>query len=158
MQASLSGWHSGFIFLLRLRSAGGPISSKHHRVSTEGIRRVFEESGPQGYTKELQLPDTVKLFVKTIIPIERAFICMDSVDVLLPEKRAKLLDALDQISREVPNTRIFFTAMPHIRPEIETDFKDRPDNKRIELDPPDSIGRHVSWKIYENTLLQIDYG
>ena len=116
----------------------------------EGIRRAFEESG-QGYTKGLQLPDMVRLFIKTIIPIERVYICMDSVDELLPEERSKLLDALGQISREVPNTRLFFTAMPHIRPEIEKHFKDRPDNKRIELSPLDSYGRPGSWKIYENT-------
>jgi len=114
----------------------------------EGIRSAFEESG-QGYRKGLQLLDMVKLFIKTIIPVERAYICIDSMDEILPEERSKFLDALGQISQEVPNTRLFFTAMPHIRPEIQKHFKDGPESKSIKLDPLD-IGRHISWKLYDN--------
>ena len=89
-------------------------------VIPDGVHSLFEDSeSRKGCRKGLQLPEMVKLFIKTIIPIERAYICIDAVDDLLPQNRSEFLDALRQIIREVPNTRLFLTGRPHIREEIE---------------------------------------
>ena len=110
-----------------------------------GIRSAFNESG-EGCRKALRLSEMVKLFIKTIIPIERAYICIDAVEKLLPEERAKFLDALGQISRLAPNTRLFLTATPHIRGEIEKNFEDGAYSKIVEIDQGD-IARDISQKI-----------
>ena len=111
----------------------------------EGIRSAFDKSG-QGYRKGLQLSEMVELFIKTIIPIERAYICIDAVDEVLPEERAKFLDALGRISRQAPNTRLFLTAMPHIHGEIEKYFEDGEYSKIVEIDQGD-IARDISQKM-----------
>jgi len=111
----------------------------------EGIRKAFDESG-QGNRKGLPLPEMVKLFIKTIIPLERAYICIDAVDELLPEERAKFLDALGQISRQAPNMRVFLTAMPKVRGEIEKHFVDGAYSKIVEIDQGD-IARDISRKM-----------
>jgi len=111
----------------------------------EGIRNAFDESG-QGNRKGLLLREMVKLFIKTMIPMERAYICIDAVDELLPEERAKFLDALGQISRQAPNTRLFLTAMPKIRGEIEKHFVDGAYSKIVEIDQGD-IARDISRNI-----------
>ena len=111
----------------------------------KGIRSAFGESG-QGYRKGLELSEMVKLFIKTIIPIERVYICIDAVDELVPEERTKFLDALGRISRQAPNTRLFLTAMPHIRGEIEEHFEDGAYSKIVEIYQGD-IARDISRKI-----------
>ena len=113
----------------------------------KGIHCAFDESGKD--RKALQLSEMVKLFIKTINPIERAYICIDSVDELLPEEQAKFLDALGQISRQAPNTRLFLTATPHIRGEIEKNFEDGAYSKIVEIEQ-DDIARGISRKIDDN--------
>ena len=117
------------------------------RIS-EGISCEFEESR-RGYRKGLQLPDMVKLFVKTIIPTKRAYICVDAADELPPEDRSRLLDALGQIAREVPNTRLFLTGGTHIRGEIEKHFMNGAYNINIETDQRD-VAKHISQKMDTN--------
>ena len=114
----------------------------------EGLSSEFEETR-QGFRKGLQLPDMVKLFAKTIIPAERAYICVDAVDELLPEDRSRLLDALGRIAREVPNTRLFLTGRTHIRGEIEKHFMNGTYNINIETDQRD-VAKQVSRKMDTN--------
>jgi len=82
------------------------------------IRRAFNESKERG-GKGLQLPDMIQLFVEAIGFIRRAYICVDAVDVLLPEVRSELLHALQRIIQEAPNARLFLTTRPHIGPEFD---------------------------------------
>jgi len=114
----------------------------------EGIRSASEEFR-QTYGKGLQLPDMVKLFVKTIIPVERAYICIDAADELLPEDRSKLLGALGQIARDAPNTRLFLTGRTNIRGEIEKHFMNGAYNINIETDQGD-VARQISRKMDTN--------
>ena len=109
------------------------------------IHSAFEESR-QGGGKGLQLPDMVELFVKTIIPIERAYICIDAADELLPQDLSGLLDALGQIIREVPNTRLFLTGRPQICREVEKHLKEGAYSINIMVDQGD-IARHLSRKM-----------
>jgi len=85
------------------------------------IRRVFNESKKRS-GKSLQLTDMIQLFVQAISSIRRAYICVDAVDVLLPEDRSELLRALQRIIQEAPNARLFLTTRPHIRPEFVKHF------------------------------------
>ena len=111
----------------------------------KGICTAFDKSG-EGYRKGIQISEMVKLFIKTIIPIERAYICIDAVDELLPEERAKFHYALGHISRQAPNTRLFHTAPPHIRGEIEMSLENGAYSKIVEIDQGD-IARDISQKI-----------
>jgi len=56
--------------------------------------------------------------IQTTSSKERTFICIDALDECVPEHRAKVLDSLNQILQRSPDTRIFVTGRPHIRPEI----------------------------------------
>ena len=112
------------------------------------IHSAFEGSRQRG-GKGLQLPDMVELFVKSIIPIERAYICIDAADELLPQARSEFLNALGQIIREVPNTRLFLTGRPHIRGEIEKGLMKGAYSIKIVVDQGD-IARHLSQKMDDN--------
>ena len=57
------------------------------------IQNAFEDS-KQGGGKSLRLPDMLKLFIKTINPIELVYICFDAVDELQPQDRSEFLRAL----------------------------------------------------------------
>lgn len=81
------------------------------------IRGAFEESRERG-GKGLRLPDMLKLFVKTISPVGRVYICVDGVDELLPQDRSEFLRMLRQLIQEAPNTRLFLTGRPYIRMEL----------------------------------------
>ena len=74
----------------------------------DGIKNAFENS-KQGGGKGLRLPEMVGLFVKTIGPLGRVYICVDAMDELVPQHRSELLRALRQITQEGPNTRLFLT-------------------------------------------------
>jgi len=114
----------------------------------EGIHSAFEKSR-QGGGRGLELPDMMELFIKTIILIERAYICIDAADELLPQARSELLDALGQIIREAPNTRLFLTGRPHIRREIEKHLVQDAYSINVVVDQGD-IARHLSRKMDDN--------
>ena len=120
----------------------------------EGINSAFEESRQRG-GKRLQLPDIVELFVKTISSIERAYICIDAADELLPQDRSEFLNALGQIIREVPNTRLFLTGRPHIRGEIEKGLMEGAYSINIVVDQGD-IARHLSRKMDDENAQDTD--
>ena len=82
------------------------------------IRNAFEES-KKGGGKGLRLPEMLGLFVKTIVSLERVYICVDAMDELVPQHRSEFLRALRQITQESPNTRLFLTGRPHIRMELD---------------------------------------
>ena len=84
----------------------------------DGIKNAFENS-KQGGGKGLRLPEMVGLFVKTIGPLGRVYICVDAMDELVPQHRSEFLRALRQITQEGPNTRLFLTGRPHIRVELD---------------------------------------
>jgi len=108
----------------------------------QAIRSAFEESG-QGYRRRLQLPKMVKLFIKTIMAVERAYIIIDAVDELPSEDRSQLLGALGQISREASNTRLCLTGRRHICNEIEKHFTDGAYSINLETNRGD-IAKHIN--------------
>ena len=68
--------------------------------------------------RRLQVPDIVKMF-PTVSSLQPTFICVDAIDECIPKHRMEVLDALGQILRGSPSTRIFMTGRPHIRSMIE---------------------------------------
>ena len=64
-----------------------------------------------------KLADMVKMIQATSSK-KRTFICIDALDECAAGYRAKILDSLNQILKKSPETRIFVTGRPHIRPEI----------------------------------------
>jgi len=111
------------------------------------IRHVFELK--QGSRQALRLPDMLKLFVKTVWPIELVYICFDAVDELLPENRSDLLRALRQIIRDAPNIRLFLTGRPHIRGELDRYLTKGAYTIQIAADRGD-IARYVSRKMEDD--------
>ena len=86
--------------------------------AVDEIKYAFEKSR-RGGGKSLRLPEMQKLFVKTIAPLERVYICADAMDELVPQHRSEFLRTLRQIIQEAPKTRLFLTGRPHICGELE---------------------------------------
>jgi len=68
--------------------------------------------------RRLQLPDIVEMWV-AVTSLRPAFVCADALDECIPRHRLEILDALGQILRGSPNTRIFMTGRSHIRGVVE---------------------------------------
>ena len=87
----------------------------------------FPEAVVQGFRNEkkviggrgLHVPGILKMFKQTIAATKRTFICVDALDECVPEHRMIVLESLGQILRGSPNIRIFITARPHVRGEVE---------------------------------------
>ena len=86
-------------------------------ISTE-ISRAYRDQKKAIGGRGFRLSDSVKMLQITSSK-EPKFICIDVLDECVPEHRVKLLDSLNQILQESPDTRIFMTRRPHIRLEIE---------------------------------------
>jgi len=68
-----------------------------------------------------QLPDLVKMLA-VVTSLQPTFICIDALDECVPRNRLEVLDALGQILRGSPNTRIFMTGRSHIRGAVEREL------------------------------------
>ena len=99
--------------LKQLVSRGGIL--QHIR---EAFRKAKREFGGRG----LLLPDMVEILKKSITSLPRLFICIDAVDECTPKHRRDILDAMQEIVRVSPNTRVFLTGRPHINDEIVKHF------------------------------------
>ena len=84
----------------------------------EEVTRVFEKEKTVIGGRGAQLSDIVKM-LQTITSSPRTFICIDALDECAAVHRIKLLNSLQQILEASPRTRIFITARPHVRTEIE---------------------------------------
>ena len=82
------------------------------------IQIAFKEPKRRG-SQGPQLPDMLQMLVKAISSIDRVYICVDAVDELLPQGQLVFLGALQQILQDAPNTRLFLTARPHARVELD---------------------------------------
>ena len=83
------------------------------------IKSAFDES-KQGGGQGLRLPEMLKLFIKVIASIEVVYLCVDAVDEVLQQYRPEFLRAFQQILQDAPNVRLFLTARPYIRGELDS--------------------------------------
>ena len=70
----------------------------------------------------MQLLDLVEILKATIASLPEVFICIDGLDECLPNNRREILEALRDIIRASPTTRVFLSGRPHIRDEVKKYF------------------------------------
>ena len=117
------------------------------RIPNE-IQSAFEESKREG-GEGLQLPDMVKLFVKVTGYMKGVYLCVDTVDEVLPQHRLEFLRALQQILRDAPNVRLFLTGRPYIRAELDKNLTEEAYAIQIAADQGD-ITRYLTRKMNDN--------
>jgi len=100
----------------------------------------------QGGGNGLRLQEMLGLFVKIVGSLERVYICVDAIDELVPDHRSEFLRALQQITQEAPNTRLFLTGRPHIRRELDNHLRKSVYTIHIIPDQGD-IAKYLSRKI-----------
>ena len=87
----------------------------------EAIARDFQNDKRAIGGRGLQVSGVLKMF-QAIAVTRRTFICVDALDECVPEYRMVLLEALGQILRGSPNTRLFMTGRPNVRSEVEREL------------------------------------
>ena len=87
------------------------------------IREAFQKSKKEFGGRRLRLPDMVEILKKTIISLQRIFVCIDALDESAPEDRRELLKSLHEIIQVSPNMRVLLTGRPHIDDEIVEVFR-----------------------------------
>jgi len=88
------------------------------------VRKVFSDGGGGFGRRTMQLSDLVEILKTTIASLPEVFICIDALDECLPKNRQELLEALKDIVRELPTTRVFLTGRPHIQDEMKRHFSE----------------------------------
>ena len=84
----------------------------------EEILQALREHKKAVSGRRPQLTDIVKM-LQLITASRPTFMCIDALDECTALQRFRLFDPLEQILEKSPDTRIFVTGRPHIRPEIE---------------------------------------
>ena len=87
----------------------------------EDIRKRFRSQKKLLGGRGVQLQDIVKMF-PAVSSLQRTFICIDALDECIPEHQVEVLDALGQIFRRSPNTRMFMTGRSHILGAVEREL------------------------------------
>ena len=97
-----------------------------------------------------QLSDIVKMLQSTSSK-KRTFICIDALDECAAGHRVKVLNSLNEILQKSPDTRIFLTGRPHVRPEIERRLAGRV--MSVSISPKrDDIIRYLHSRLDEDTI------
>ena len=86
------------------------------REIPEDIQEAFQEG------RSPLLPHLVRMVGIAIASLSRGFICIDALDECLPKVLPELLQALRDIVREFPRTRIFLTGRPQVNEAIQRYF------------------------------------
>ena len=91
------------------------------------ISEAFERAKQAVDGRTLRLHEVRAMFVKSLSSLQRGFICIDALDEFPAKHRPELLDSLQHVVRECPNTRLFITGRLHIREEVKKYFPGYPD-------------------------------
>jgi len=81
------------------------------------IVQAYEDQKNSIGGRRPRLSEIVKM-LQTTSSTKRTFICIDTLDECVLEHRTKLLNSLNEILQESPDTRIFATGRAHIRLDI----------------------------------------
>jgi len=88
------------------------------------IREAFQNAKNEFGGRGLLLPDMVDMLKKTITSLPRVFVCIDALDESTAKNRRELLEAMREIVRVSPNTRVLLTGRPHVDDEIVKCFSE----------------------------------
>ena len=69
----------------------------NRRGIPEYIRGAFQKAKKEFGGRGLRLPDLVEILKKTVISLQRVFICIDALDESVPKHRRGLLESLREI-------------------------------------------------------------
>ena len=103
--------------------------------------------------RRLQLPDIVKMF-PAVSSLQRTFICVDAIDECVPKHQMEVLNALGQILRRSPSTRIFMTGRSHIRDVVERGLGGRATS--VPIKPRDNdIVTYLGARLRKDTIPEV---
>ena len=91
-------------------------------IIPDDIRRAFEDAERHFSGVRPEVRELLKMLKTAIGQRRRVVICIDGLDESLAAHRTGLLSALQAITQELPNVRLFLTGRPFIRPEVERYF------------------------------------
>ena len=86
------------------------------------VREAFQKGKAEFGGRGPRLSDLMGMLRAAIASLPRVFICLDALDECLPKYLPELLSSLRDIVRECPRTKVFLTARPHIREDIQRYF------------------------------------
>jgi len=84
----------------------------------EGITQAYGDYRKMIDRRGLQLADILKM-LQTAASKRPTFICIDGLDECAARYRIQLLDSLNQVLEQSPESRIFLTGRPQIQAEVE---------------------------------------
>ena len=96
----------------------------------EEIRQTLREQKEASGGRRPQLVDIVKM-LQLITSSQRTYICIDALDECAAAQRFRFFDSLKEILAKSPSARVFMTARPHIRAEIEKRLAGRVENLSV---------------------------
>ena len=104
------------------------------------IKEAFERAQGKLDGRTPRLAEIQAMLIKSVAPLQQAFICIDALDEFPAKHRPELWESLQCIARECPNIRLFITGRPHIREEVRKYFPGYPDLPSIKPTKKDIHG------------------
>ena len=110
------------------------------------VQKAFKRAKKQTDGCGLRLPEILDMLTKSLLRLKRGFICIDAMDEFPAKQRAQLWKSLQRVVRECPKTRLFLTARPQIRTEVEDYFPWETD--MVTIEPTlDDIKRYIEERL-----------
>ena len=91
------------------------------------IKEAFDRAKSEVDGRALRLPEIRAMLIKSLLSLQRGFICIDALDEFPAKHRPELWSSLQRIVHECTNIRLFITGRPHIREEVKKYFPRCPD-------------------------------
>ena len=117
----------------------------------EDIKEVFEQAQGKLDGRTLRLTEIETMFIKSVAPLKRAFICIDALDEFPTKHRPELWDSLQHIVGKCSNVRLFITGRPYIQVEVKRYFPGYPRLSSIKPTKQDIYG-YVSMRLKKDPL------
>ena len=117
----------------------------------EALREVKKQN------TKVELEGVLAMLKLLLEQLDHTFICIDALDELEPQARRKLLGILsNKLQLGAKATRLFFTARPYIRSEVQSYF-DIQQEEEVEIIAHDNdIRQYLSHKIAEDRRVDPD--
>ena len=116
----------------------------------EEVSRAYQSQKNAIGGRAPQLSNIVKMLQSTSSK-KRTFICIDAPDECAVGHLAKVLNSLNEILQKSPDTRIFLTGRPHVRPEIGRRLAGRATSVSISPKRDEIIG-YLRARLDEDTI------
>ena len=110
------------------------------------VQKAFKRAKRQADGCGLLLSEILDMLVKSLPSLKQSFVCIDALDEFPWQHLPELLQSLQRLVHNCPNTRLFLTGRSHIQDQVRKYFPRAAEMLRISPSPHD-IGLYIQMRL-----------